>query len=428
MKLRLALLRLMVVLVALAAFAPVPTADAASIQVSGAAAETNFPQGMTFTLTATSPDPIVKAELLYTRAGLETLHLNEAPIVPGTEIDIVLPVDFRANYVPPGIDITYRWRLTDDVGNVIETEPQTVVWMDSRFDWTPYATDQVTVYAYNGNDSFNESILASAQFTIDKLQADFAVERSRGIRIWVYDSRSDFQGSQAPNSQEWIAGTAYPELRVILAVLPTGNPSEVGRIVPHEVSHQVLHQATENPFNVPPTWFDEGLAVAVQDGGNQDFPALVQRAADEGRLFSVRSLTSEFPYDPADASLAYAESYSIVQFIISRWGNEGIAAIIDAYKLGVSHDEALAMAIGVEMDELDRLWKDSLGYQGDRGTAGGVQLAPGGRSGLESLLIDASSVLLVIAAIVSGFAMWRRLRRLPDDDDDVPSVAVLASR
>lgn len=415
------LLRLLIVLLALAAFAPAGSVDAAAIQVDGATVEVDFPTGMTFNLTATSPVPIVKAELLYTKAELETLHLNEAPIEAGTSIDISLPVDFRANFLPPGIDVTYRWRLTDEAGEVLETEPQAVTWEDSRFDWRSYATDQVTVYAYNGDDGFNESILESAQSTIDQLQADFTVERSRGIRIWVYSSKSDFQGSQAPNSQDWIAGTAYPELQVILAVLPTGNQSEVGRIVPHEISHQVLYQATRNPFNVPPTWFDEGLAVSAQASGNEDFPALVQRAADQGRLFSVRSLTSEFPYDPADASLAYAESYSIAQFIVDRWGNEGIAAVLDAYKLGVSHDEAFVTALGVDMSELDALWKESLGYEGDSGVTGGVTLDESGRSGWTSLIVDATAVILVIVAFISGVVMWRRIRRLPDDDDVSPN-------
>jgi hypothetical protein len=420
------MLRLLIVVLTLLAVAPAVTVDAASIQVEGATAEASFPDGITFNLSATSKVPIVKAELLYTQAEIETLHLDQAAIDPSTSIQVSMPVDFRANYVPPGIDIFYRWRLTDESGGVLETEPQSVTWTDSRFDWQEISTDQVTVFFYNGDEEFSRTILESAQSTIDRLQTDFTVERSRNIRIWVYDSKSDFQGSQAPNSQEWIAGTAYPELQVILAVLPSGNSSEVGRIVPHEISHQVLYQATRNPFNVPPTWFDEGMAVSAQASGNEDFPALVERAAEDGRLFSVRSLTSEFPYDPADATLAYAESYSIVQFIINRWGNEGIAAVLDAYKLGVSHDEAFMTALGVDMTELDRLWKESLNYNGDSGIAGGIGSPGGGQSDTSSLIVDATSVILVVVALISGVAMVRRFRRERDPDDEPDLVQFAA--
>lgn len=420
------LVRLLIVMMTLVALAPAGGVEAASIQIDGASAEASFPDGITFNLTATSDVPIVKAELLYTKAELETLHLDQASLEPSTSIELSLPVDFRANYVPPGIDITYRWRLTDEDGGVFETEPQSMNWMDLRFAWQEISTDQVTVYYYNGDEAFSRTILESAQSTIDRLQTDFTVERSRGIRIWVYDSKSDFQGSQAPNSQDWIAGTAYPELQVVLAVLPAGNSNEVGRVVPHEISHQVLYQATQNPFNVPPTWFDEGLAVSAQASGNEDFAALVERAVEDGRLFSVRSLTSEFPYDPADATLAYAESYSIIQFIIDRWGNDGIAAVLDAYKMGVSHDDAFLTALGVDMTELDRLWKESLGYEGDGGIAGGVGAPSDRQLGTTNLIVEATSVILVVVALISGVVMIRRYRRERDYDDEPELVQFAA--
>ena len=67
-----------------------------------------------------------------------------------------------------------------------------------------------------------------------------------------------------------------PALHVIMAVLPPGNYDEVGRVVPHEISHQVLHQATDNPFSRPPQWLNEGLAVYWQESWPR--PLLLVRA------------------------------------------------------------------------------------------------------------------------------------------------------
>lgn len=381
-----------------------PVAAQDAIRVESSTATPNFPNGITFDLSAVADRPIVKAELLYAKAEVETLNLESADFTPADKVEVTLPVDFRSAYVPPGIDITYRWRLTDDAGGVIETEPASVSWTDSRFAWTEVSTDQVSVHYYTGDEAYARRILDAAQSTVDRLQQTFGVERSRPIRIWVYDSKDDFQGSQAPNSQEWIAGTAYPELQVILAVLPDGNEREVGRVVPHEISHQMLYQATRNPFNVPATWLDEGLAVANQENGNEAFSGVVQSAAEAGRLFSIRSLTSDFPYDPADATLAYAESYSVVEFILGRWGEDGTAAIVAAYRDGLSHDDALKQAIGVDVDGLDALWKESLGYQGDRGVAG---YASRGQQGdvVDLLAENAGSILLVSAVAISGGVM-----------------------
>lgn len=377
---------------------------APAIAIDSVGATAHFPSGITFDLSASASRPIVKADLLYAKAELETLNLASADLDPGKNVEVSLPVDFCANYVPPGIDITYRWRLTDDQGNVVESDPQVVTWQDTRFDWQQVSTDQVTVSYYTGDKAFAQQILDSAQSTIDKLQTSFDVAHTRPIRIWAYNSKSDFQGSQAPNSQEWIAGTAYPELQVILAVLPDADSQEVGRVVPHEISHQVLYQATRNPFNVPPTWLDEGLAVSNQANGNEYFQSMVETAAEKGKLFSIRSLTSEFPYDPADASLAYAESFSVVQFILQRWGNDGMAAIITQYRAIHSTDDVLLNAIGVDVDGLDQLWKESLGYQGNEGVAG-YSDSSHDQNWIDRLLANASSILLVVVVAISGAAM-----------------------
>jgi len=400
-----------------------PGAIAETLTVSDDSAVSSFPSGVTFSVQAESDVPIVKAELLYTRAEQQTMNLVTAPLEPALRINLELPVNFQINYVPPGIEITYRWRLTDENGTLIETEPQSITWEDTRFKWQVLSTDQVSVYFYNGNEVFSQTILDSAQSTIDRLQSDFGVERARPIRIWVYDSKSDFSGSQAPNSQEWIAGTAYPELQVILAVLPEGNDREVGRVIPHEISHQVLFQATRNPFNAPPTWFDEGLAVRAQENGNENFQAMVEHAAEEGRLFSVRSLTSEFPYDPADASLAYAESYSVIQFMIERWGNEGVAAVIAAYSQGLSHDDALMQGIGVDVDGLDQLWKESLGYQGDQGVAGATDEPP--VEWFDRILANAAEFIFGFVILASVITMiWRfRHRERYEEFDEMSALA-----
>ncbi len=409
-------------LIALAGFAT-PSARAQSLAVSDVSAVSSFPAGVTFSVTAESDVPIVKAELLYTRAEQETLNLVTAPLEPALQIDIDLPVDFQINYVPPGIEITYRWRVTDENEKVIETERQSITWEDTRFEWQVLTSEEVSVYFYNENDAFSQSILDSAQSTIDRLQSNFSVDQVRPIRIWVYDSKSDFSGSQAPNSQEWIAGTAYPELQVILAVLPEGNEREVGRVVPHEISHQVLFQASRNPFNAPPTWFDEGLAVSAQDNGNENFQAMVEAAAEDGRLFSVRSLTSEFPYDPADASLAYAESFSVLQFMIERWGNEGVAAVIAAYAGGLSHDDALMQGIGVDVDGLDQLWKESLNYGGDQGVAGATDEPS--IQWYDRILGNAAEFIFGLVILASVITMiWRfRHREKYEEFDEMSALA-----
>jgi hypothetical protein len=382
------------------------------IVVNNNEATSDFPDGINFTLDVEGEREIRRIELLYQAANLETLNLDVPGFEPSTHVTLSHHLDFRVNFEPAGIDITYRWRVTDDRGEITETEPKTLLWSDNRFEWRSQSSQDVTVYGYRRNDAYDKLILDSAQVTVDRLKEEFGVDTVSPIRIWVYNSKKDFSAAQQGNSSEWIAGTAYPQLGVILAVLPEGNKGEVGRVIPHEISHQLLYQATRNPFNGPTTWFDEGLAVFYQDGGNEEFQSQVENAAEKGQLFSIRALNSNFPYDPADASLAYAESYSIVRFIIDEFGEDKLAAVIAAYREGVSHDEALMKGIGVDIDELDRLWKERLDYPGDqpRGT-GTTRDDPSRWTDFFGTGLASGALVLVIALLITGFFRLTGSRR-----------------
>lgn len=386
-------------------------------------ASSDFPRGITFSVDYSTPEPIERAELLYSYAGDETLNLVTAELPDPSAQSVSYFLDLQIYYLPPGLDLTYHWRLTGEDGASAETPPATVTWLDSRFDWTTIETADVRVSTYDGDAGFAQQILDSAQAAVDRVQSDLNVKLDQQVRIWSYASKDDFAGTQAPNTEQWLAGVAFPDLKLILAVLPTGNTTEIGRVVPHEITHQVIHQATENPFSDLPTWLDEGMAVSYQDNGNEGFPAMVQSAADQGALFSIRSLNSGFPYDAGSATLSYAESFSIVTFIRSKWGEEGLARLIDAYKDGISDDAAAKQALGVDLTELDALWKESLGYKGDRGSAGTIDPGDDGGSPWADLFASGALIWVFIAMLMLYVSIRsvRRLRRgYPDDDPDAP--------
>jgi hypothetical protein len=397
-------------LLLISGFVSVPATRAQQgVSVTEESSEVSFPEGITFSLVADSPTSVARVELLYRVADLETLHLEAPDFTPGTHIEVTHAVDFQLNYQPAGVDIFYRWRLIDEQGNVHDTDEKSVTWYDARFTWDMQKSQDVEVYAYNRNEAFNKLILDRAQQAVDELRVEYGVDQVTAIRIWIYNSGKDFAGSQQGNSSEWIAGTAYQNLHLILATIPEGNKSEIGRIIPHEISHQILFQATRNPFNITPTWFDEGLAVNHQDNGNEDFPAMVRDAAERGQLFSIRALNSNFPYDASETALAYAESSSIVTFIVDRFGEEKLKAVVDAYREGVSHDEAFRIGLGVDLTELDRLWKESLGYKGDQPRSTATTSSKSGEGpGVWDDPIDLIIAAVVVVALTAMFVSNRR--------------------
>jgi hypothetical protein len=174
-------------------------------------------------------------------------------------------------------------------------------------------------------------------------------------------------GALPSNIPEWVGGKAFPSLALVLATISNDETadSETKRVVPHELSHLVLYQATRNPYNAPPAWLDEGLAVHNQESHDPFETEALKQAAEEGRLVPLKALSGSFGANEDTALLSYAESRSVMDFVVSdpRFGPEKLARTVAAFKDGVTYDDALKAGLDVTTDELDALWRASLPYK-----------------------------------------------------------------
>jgi len=387
--------------------APLGAAAAASLQVGQDTATVDFPTKLTFHLVADAPQPVVSVETWYHAAYSPVTSVSRAEFSGGTHVDVTNAVDMQLNYLPPGVDIDYRWRLTLQDGSVLETPNQTVLYMDTRYKWKTITQDPVTIQAINN------------------LKQQFSITANDPVRVVLYGSTSDFASALPPNSAEWIGGFAQPDLHlVVTGVQPgSGATTEIHRVLSHESVHLIVHQATDNPFNTPPPWLDEGLATYYQTVQDPRFPSILQNAVRTGQLIPVRALDSSFPDDPNQALLSYAESESIVQFILTKMGNDRMSALLHAYQGGVSNDQAVQTAFGFSLDELDKEWKAWLGYGGDQQVTATVD--PGhNTSGLGQAFDDfvatfGPNIVIGIAALVTlALGLTITLRTLTAHDEN----------
>jgi hypothetical protein len=324
----------------------------------------DFPQGLTFQLELADESTITRADLLFSIGEHPTLIQTSATPseVSGNTVEHF--VDLLYLQVPTGVTLTYQWRLQLAEDLVVETPAGQAEWIDDRFDWTVYETDDVQVHAYAGDDEFYDLAVQVAQTTVDDLQQRFdAPPRPERLRIWLYESASDLSGAMSPNSRDWIGGVSYARYSLVAAVVPSGSEYSIQRVIPHEVAHQIIHDATLNPFIYPATWLDEGIAMTVQTVDQDGLDERVEEAYLAGTLPTVQSLISEFGSDGESTRLSYASSYSIVRFLEETRGAESIADLVSAYAEGHSHDETLLAVLAIDTAELDRLWRDHIENQ-----------------------------------------------------------------
>ena len=408
------------------------------VAVAENAATADFPEGITFSIEAETDDPIANVELMYRPTGFETYSV-ELPVFDegATSLSIDQAIDSGpggASELPVGIDVEYHWRITEADDDVVETPEQTVSWTDDRFAWTRLDGPHVAVYSYDADPAFQQEILDSAERTIESLLESYDAELDQQIRIWVYANKEDFYGTQAPFAEPWAAGGSYSAFHMIMATLPPGDHREVARIVPHEISHQVLDQATANPFAIPPGWLDEGLAEYSQESGREPFYQHALELAAEGRVPSLRTMNGpspSWPYDRGDATALYAFSLSAVMYIIDTWGDEGMSKLIDAVAEGVTPETAVQQGLGISFDELDRQWQEDLIADAKQVGATGTTrfgdddgASPWGSIG-EGIALASGTVILglvVLLALIAGLFSLVRSRRRPDADEPIEDV------
>jgi hypothetical protein len=346
----------------IAGVTPARAADPVTFADSQVASE--FLKTIEFRTTITSTSADITDVRLYYGHIQDAVRTQALPtFTKGRQVAATFTLNTRERYLPPGSQIEYFWAAKDASGVRFESPRQQFTYLDQRHTWRSRTLGVVTLHWYAGNDAFAQDVLETGQRTIDRMKQQVGVEPTEPINIYFYGSNADFAAALPPNSAEWIGGQAYPGLNLIIAgVRPDGGAArEVRRMVPHELSHIVLHQATNNPYNTPPTWLDEGLAVYNQETPDSRFPRMISDAARANRLIPLRGLNSSFPLDPNEAVLSYAQSAAVVQFVLTQYGPAKSGALVAIFREGVSYDEAVQRALGVTIEELDQQWRASLG-------------------------------------------------------------------
>jgi hypothetical protein len=390
--------------------------------------EINFPSQAVFTLEAESYADIVDVRLYY-----QVDKMNYAKVVsegwadftPATKIEANWAWDMRKASLPPGAEVTYWWMIEDAAGARFETSPKVMHFDDERHHWQSLTSSgfseksqisqgeaaELTIFWYEGDDSFAQELMNACEGGLIRLTEDIGTYPGRPIKIYVYASAGELQGAMI-FPQEWTGGAAFTEFGIIAISIPPSALDWGKRALVHESTHLVVHQATFSPYAELPTWLDEGLAMYNEGELDPYLEAYLQSAIFEDKLISVRSLCSPFSAEPEKAYLSYAQSYSLVEYLLDNYGQDRMLNLLTLLKQGNTYDEALTEVYGFDIDGLDAIWRGTL-------TSNTVVASKAWQS--HPALIAVSSALATALALAGALALeertWRRLSGKPTKED-----------
>ena len=343
--------------------APATVRGQSSISVQSSSAQVSFPSNITFRLSAASSANITDIRLRYTitrESFANEFSESYVQFTPAATVSTSWVLDMQqTGGLPTGTTLNYWWVIKDSADGRIETSRQQVTFDDNRYHWQNMSQGTITLYWYQGNSSFANQLMTTAQQALTRLETNTGANLVRPIKIYIYASAQDLQGSMIFPS-EWTGGVAFVEYAIIAIGIAPDNLTWGQRAIAHELTHLVIHQMTFNPYNDLPTWLDEGLAVYNEGPADPTFTALLNQAIASNQLISARSLTSPFSAYSNEATLSYAESYSFVNYLIGAYGQQKMLQLLNTFQQGSAYDGAFQAVYGFDMDKLYSLWRQKV--------------------------------------------------------------------
>jgi hypothetical protein len=177
--------------------------------------------------------------------------------------------------------------------------------------------------------------------------------------VYVYENSSSIVDAVL-YSQQWTGGLAFTNQNIILIAISSASMEVQAPGLSHELAHLLVAQESHSCFGDLPTWLSEGMAKYAEGSVTTEDQALIDAANNDGTLVSIRSLSSSFPASHGGASLSYAQSASIVTYLIEAHGWEKMQELMAVFKFGSSYDGALETVYGFDQIALDAFWREWL--------------------------------------------------------------------
>ena len=346
------------------------------ISIVDSTAEISFPSALVFKINVKSESNINNIRLHY-----QVARMNYAQVISEGWPDFTQSPSVNAEWVwdmrkaslPVGATVSYWWTIEDSAGDKLTTPTKVISFDDLRFSWQKLTTGQLSLFWYEGSQSFAKELMSACQQALERLGEDTGAYLENPVSLYIYASSEDLQSGMI-FPREWTGGVSFTEYGIIAIGIPTSELDWGKRAVAHELGHMVTHQITFSPYGaILPTWLDEGLAVHAEGQPDPTLESALRKGISQQKLISVRSLASPFSAIPEVASLSYAESQSLVQFLIESQGKEKMLSLLKLMNQGNSCDEAMTQVFGFDQDGLDKVWQEHimsqtqsrLGYEAD---------------------------------------------------------------
>ena len=272
----------------------------------------------------------------------------------------------------------------------------TVAWGQERQTWVGFGW---RLHYWPEQAELAQTVAEAAGTSLPRLETALGLKLRAPVDMYLAHTGAEFRqltGGEDPNQ---VLGAALEgQRRVVLQPL-TGE--RLRGLVAHELTHLALADATAAGGGEAPRWLHEGLAQYASGEFTPSDRLLLIKAVNEGGFLPLPDLEQAFEGPPEKVALAYAEAYTLVDFLATRAGDEGLTPLLRQLAQVGDANRAILRTYGLTPDQLAQEWRRHLIHE-YVGRSTQEQATP---------LIWAGMVLVFAAAVVIRLRHAALIRR-----------------
>ncbi|MBN2601949.1 MAG: hypothetical protein JXR87_08150 [Candidatus Marinimicrobia bacterium] len=186
----------------------------------------------------------------------------------------------------------------------------------------------------------------------------FLGENYRPVHVYITDSQATFEQLAGSHLPYWTAAVTISPKQIIVLKSP-GLINTTLRQYRETVEHEFIHlyQGFFIPLNITPAWFNEGLANYTSRPYDIQSRIILSRAIIKNRIIPLSKLVNFLEYNHLQAALAYAESSSLIEFLVVVYGERIIRDIFSDMAMTKDFSVTLQCLTDTDIDILEFRWK-----------------------------------------------------------------------
>ncbi len=216
-----------------------------------------------------------------------------------------------------------------------------------------------TVSGLAGAEEVAYEVAALIDECVPRIARILGTREVQAIPATIYLDRREFvQATGVPPRSRVVGLATFPPGMVHID--GTGLLAAIEKVVPHEVGHVLVARTLGPALPALPTWLNEGIAEYVAGETAAQVDPVWVRAVGRGASLELAELDGAIRERGDRAGLAYAESASLVNFLVAERGEGAISGLLRSLAATRDFEISLREVTGWQTEELEVAWRQSV--------------------------------------------------------------------